>query len=74
MIISKVLIADDGSKCAASVFGAVLYHDISNFSWQLFPNHGSHWDPRITGLILVFAAAIVIVIWGPRTLARHRNA
>ena len=53
-----------------SVFGAVLYHDVSNVSWQLFPNYGSHWDPRITGLILAFAAAIVIVIWGPRTLAR----
>ena len=57
-----------------SVFGAVLYHNISNVSWRLFPNYGSHWDPRITGLILAFAAAIATVLWGPRTLARYRNA
>jgi hypothetical protein len=53
-----------------SVFAAALYHDMSNVSWQLFPDHGSHWDPRTTGLILAVAAAIVTVVWGPRTLAR----
>jgi len=56
----------------AGTKGAVLYHDISNVSWLLFPNHGSHWDPRITGLILAFATAIVTILWGPRTLARYR--
>ena len=36
--------------------------------WQMFPSHGSHYDPRITGLILAFAAAVVTALWGPRTL------
>jgi hypothetical protein len=45
-----------------------------SFDWQLFPNQGSHYDPRITGLITAFAAVIVTVVWGPRTLARNRNA
>jgi hypothetical protein len=31
------------------------------------------YDPRITGLIVAFAAAIVTVVWVPRTLARHRK-
>jgi membrane protease YdiL (CAAX protease family) len=57
-----------------SVFAAALFHDMSNLSWQLFPNYGSHWNPRITGLIIAFAAVIVTVLWGPRTLARFRNA
>lgn len=47
-----------------SVIAAALFHDTSNVSWQLFPNYGSHWDPRITGLIITFLAAIVTVLWG----------
>ncbi len=54
-----------------SVFGATLYHDMVNLSWQLFPNYGSHWDPRINALIIAFSAGIVTLIWGPRTLARY---
>ena len=30
-----------------SVFAAVVFHTMSNLSWQLFPNHGSHYDPRL---------------------------
>jgi hypothetical protein len=43
-------------------------------SWLLFPNYGSHYDPRIGGLIIAFAAAIVAVVWKPQTLTRYRNA
>ncbi len=57
-----------------SVFAAAMFHDISNVSWQLFPIHGSHWDPRIIGPIVAFAALIVTFVWGQRTLARRGNA
>jgi membrane protease YdiL (CAAX protease family) len=57
-----------------SVFAATLFHDMSNISWQLFPNYGSHYDPRITSLVTFFVAVIVVFIWGPRTLTRHGNA
>ena len=73
-VASRVLIVWLYNNTGKSVFAAALYHGIINLSWQLFPNHGSHWDPRISGLITVFAAAIVTVVWGPRTLARHRSA
>jgi uncharacterized protein len=53
-----------------SVFGAALFHAMTNVSWQMFPNHGSHYDPRITGIILAIVALCVTVAWGPRTLAR----
>lgn len=56
-----------------SVFGAALFHAMVNVSWLLFPSYGSHFDPRVTGLIVSVAAAIVAVVWGPRTLARYRN-
>jgi len=55
-----------------SVFSAALCHAMVNVSWLLFPNYGSHYDPRIIGLITVFAAAVVTVVWGPRTLALNR--
>lgn len=73
-VASRVLMTWLYNNTGKSVFAAALYHDISNVSWQLFPNYGSHWDPRITGVIVAVAAGIVTVIWGPRTLARHKNA
>lgn len=51
-----------------SVFGAILFHAMTNVSWQLFPNDGSHYDPRITGVIATAIAVLVTVWWGPRTL------
>lgn len=53
-----------------SVFAAALFHAMCNTSRILFPNQGSHYDPRIIGPIVAFAAAVVTVVWGPRTLAR----
>jgi uncharacterized protein len=52
-----------------SVFGATLFHAMTNVSWQLFPNNGSHYDPRVIGLLVTVLAVCVIVQWGPRTLA-----
>lgn len=34
-----------------SVFGAAVFHTMTNVCWQLFPVHGSHYDPRIFSLI-----------------------
>ncbi len=70
----RVLIVWLYNNTGKSVFAAALFHTMSNVSWQLFPIHGSYYDPRVTGLIEAFAAAIVTVIWGPRTLAGHGNA
>lgn len=73
-VAGRVLLTWLYNNTGKSVFAAALYHAMMNISWQLFPSHGSHWDPRITGLIVVFAAVIVTVLWGPRTLARYRNS
>jgi membrane protease YdiL (CAAX protease family) len=69
----RVLIVWIYNNTGKSVFAAALCHAMANVSWQLFPNYGSHWDPRITGLITALVAVIVIVVWRPRTLARNRN-
>ena len=36
---------------------------------QLFPVQGSYYDPRVTGVIMLFIAAAVAWLWRPRTLA-----
>ncbi len=51
---------------------AVLVHALYNVSWSLFPDSGSLYDPAVGGSILAVAAAIVTVLWGPKTLARFR--
>jgi membrane protease YdiL (CAAX protease family) len=73
-VAQRILIVWIYNNAGKSVFAAILFHAMSNLGWQMFPNHGSHYDPRITGLILAFAAAVVTALWGPRTLARYRNA
>jgi membrane protease YdiL (CAAX protease family) len=72
-VAARVLFVWLYNNSGKSVFGAVLFHDMSNVSWQLFPTNGSHYDPRVSGLVLAVVAAIVTVIWGPRTLARFRT-
>jgi hypothetical protein len=74
IVASRVLRVWIYNNTGKSVFAAILHHAISNLSSLMFPNYGSHYDPRVTGLVMTFAAAVVTVVWGPRTLARYRNA
>ena len=47
------------SHAGKSVFAAAVFHAMINLCWQLFPNNGSYYDPRVFGLI-TFCVAIVI--------------
>jgi uncharacterized protein len=49
------------NRTGGSVLGVTLYHASSNVCWQLFPIHGSYFDPRLTGLITVAVAVIIFV-------------
>ena len=73
-VAGRVLIVWLYNNAGHSVFAAAAFHTMTNVTWQLFPVNGSYWDPRFTGLIMAFAAAIVSIVWGPRTLARYRHA
>ncbi len=66
----RVLIVWLYNNTGNSVFGAALFHAFTNVSGIIF---AYYYDPRITGTIIAVAAAIVIVVWGPRTLAEHRE-
>lgn len=73
-VAARVLIVWLYNNTGKSVFAAILYHAISNLSWQLFPNNGSHFDPRVSAPIITVVAALVTALWGPQTLARFRYA
>jgi membrane protease YdiL (CAAX protease family) len=41
---------------------AILMHTAGNLAWQLFPVHGSYYDPKTTGILLFAIAAVVSVL------------
>jgi len=54
-----------------SLFGAAVFHAMINLSWQLFPVHGSHYDPRIFSLI---AFTLAVAMYGlEQFLLRHHR-
>lgn len=57
-----------------SVLVTILFHDMLNVSEFLFPNYGSHYDPAVTGILIIITAVIVTFFWGSKTLARFRYA
>ena len=74
LVAARVLFVWIFNNTGKSVFGQAVLHAMVNVSWQLFPNGGSHYDPRITALVVTLMAVIVVVVWGPRTLQQYRYA
>jgi uncharacterized protein len=68
----RVLLTWIYNNTGKSLFTVMLLHAFSNICWQLFPIHGSFFDPRINALILTLAATVVGIAWGPQTLAQFR--
>jgi membrane protease YdiL (CAAX protease family) len=54
-----------------SVFAAALFHAMRNISWLMFPNIGSHYDPRVVAPITAVAAGLVTLLWGSHSLTRR---
>lgn len=44
------------------VFIAAIFHASINVSWQLFPVHGSYYEPAITATISIIIAMVLIMI------------
>jgi membrane protease YdiL (CAAX protease family) len=71
MVPFRVLIVWIYNNTGRSVFATIVFQATANVSQFSFPNYGSHYDPFVVGLILAFAAATVVFLWGPETLARY---
>jgi membrane protease YdiL (CAAX protease family) len=74
LVATRVLLVWLYNNTGKSVFAVAVCHAMVNVTWQLFPVNGSYYDPRVTGLIVTFLAAIVALVWGPQTLAQYRYA
>ncbi len=72
-VAARVIIVWLYNNTGRSVFIAALFHTMINLTWQLFPINGSYYDPRVTGLLTAIVAVVVVIAWGPRTLARYSN-
>lgn len=66
----RVIIVSLYNNMGKSVFAAALFHTTINVTWQLFPIQGSFFDPRVTGAITAFVAAVIVVL-GPGMSARR---
>lgn len=73
LLSSRVLLVWIFKNTGRSIFAAALFHATGNLSWQLFPVQGSHYDPRITGLLFTVVAVAVILHAGPRELSHERS-
>jgi hypothetical protein len=70
----RVIIVWLYNNTGKSVLVTILFHDMLNVSEFLFPNYGSHYDPAITGILIIITAVIVTFFWGAKTLAHFRYA
>ena len=50
------------NRAGGSVFGVAVFHAVSNLCWQLFPVHGSWFDPRLNGLLMGVVACAVTAL------------
>ena len=62
-VAARMLIVWLYDNTGKSVFAAALFHTMLNLSWMLFPVYGSFFDLRLAGLVMAFAA-MVVVAWG----------
>jgi uncharacterized protein len=67
---ARILIVWVYNNTGKSVFAVSLFHATLNLTWMLFPVDGSHFDMRLGGLVMAFAAVTVVLVWGPKTLSR----
>ena len=56
------------NNAGKSVFAVAVFHATLNLAYMLFPENGSHFDMRLGGLVMAFAATIVTLVWGAQDL------
>lgn len=69
----RILIIWVYNNTGKSISAASTFHAMSNVSVYLFPNYGSYYDPGAAAIAIMAIVALVIAIWGPKTLIRPSN-
>jgi hypothetical protein len=72
LALTRILIVWIFNNTSKSVFAAILFHTVYNVCTLLFPVYGSSLGPGLTAVFVLISAIIVILLWGPVTLAQFR--
>ena len=62
VVAARIIMVWTYNQTGKKLFGILLLHAMSNVCWQLFPIHGSLFDPRVNCLILSLIAVAAIVV------------
>jgi membrane protease YdiL (CAAX protease family) len=73
LVAARVLLVWLYNNTGGSVAATAVCHATVNLSWQLFPTRGSHYDPRIVGLITALVAVLAFAMWSPETVKARRG-
>jgi membrane protease YdiL (CAAX protease family) len=73
-IMLRILMVWIYNNTTRSLFAMILFHAMINESEFMFPNLGSYYDPFFPFVILTTTVAVVVFLWGGKTLARYRFA
>jgi membrane protease YdiL (CAAX protease family) len=77
-IAGRVLFVWVYNNSGKSMFSMALFHSTFGLFWILFPATGnlqkatSYYDPRIAAFIVIAYVAVVMLLWGSKTLAQYR--
>jgi membrane protease YdiL (CAAX protease family) len=74
MVMARILYVWIYNSTGKSVFAVILFHAMHNVSTVLLPSYGWPYEPFVVFIILAGTAAIVTLLWGPKTLAHYRFA
>lgn len=64
-VAARVIMVWSYNRAGKSVFGAALYHAMSNMCWQLYPERGSFFDPAVSGPVTAAVAFALFAFWRP---------
>ncbi len=67
-IASRVVMVAIYNRAGGSVFSSILFHAMINVAVFSFPANGSHYDPRIAGILFSVVALAAAMIGRPRNL------
>lgn len=78
-ITTRVLFLWVYNNSGKSLFSMALFHWTFGLFWSLWPQDNLQravpfYDPRICALTAVFVTALIVFLWGPKTLAKYRYA
>jgi uncharacterized protein len=74
IVVTRIFIVWLYNNTGRSIVAAICFHAVYNISTLILPTYGLEYDPFIATIIMAGAAAVVIFLWGPETLAHYRYA